>query len=312
MKMFLIGATLPLIAALLGAAPPDSGDTAAVVRRIASTAQLAAQEYRIGVVGGRVVAPQEVAEASLFLKEARRSAETLRTDASGLALAQIDSLIRLVASTVAPDTLDARVLALSTGLSARFGVALDEPPGIPPSLARGGEIYRANCAGCHGDGGRADGPMAAGLDPPPPDLAEWKGLRAQTPLDYYRRISFGTVGTAMPAFEHSLPPADRWAVALYASVLRLPAPAGEVPSPLRAFASTGKMSDDEILAALGVHDSAGPAALSRVAAVRSFQADSGAAMTTLVFDQVRAQVDTAFAMARTGDPAAATGRWTPT
>ncbi len=39
MKMFLIGATLPLIAALLGTAPPDSGDTAAVVRRIASTAQ---------------------------------------------------------------------------------------------------------------------------------------------------------------------------------------------------------------------------------------------------------------------------------
>ena len=77
-----------------------------------------------------------------------------------------------------------------------------EPASRP--IARGGEIYRASCAGCHGDAGRADGPdtnLRPGLDPPPADLADWKGLRAQTPLDYYRRISFGSVGTAMPAFD---------------------------------------------------------------------------------------------------------------
>ena len=131
-------------------------------------------------------------------------------------------------------------------------------------------------------------------------------LRDQTPLDYYRRVSFGTVGTAMPAFEHTLPPADRWAVALYASTLRLPAPAGKVPASLGAFAATGKMSDDAILAALALHDSAGPAALARVAAVRAYQGDSGGAAVAHVFDQIRAQVDSAFAMARTGDPAAPT------
>lgn len=30
--------------------------------------------------------------------------------------------------------------------------------------------FADNCAVCHGDGGRGDGPMAAGLTPPPPDL----------------------------------------------------------------------------------------------------------------------------------------------
>ena len=304
--MILIGAALPLAVSLLAALSPDSsGDVAAAVRRVAATTQLAAQEYRIGVAGGRVIAPQEVEEASLFLREARRSASTLGA-AAGTATAQIDTLITLVASTAAPDLIDARVHILAGGLSSRFGVALDELPTSHPSLARGGEIYRAKCAGCHGDGGRGDGPMASAIVPAPASLAEWKLLSNRTPLDYFRRISVGTVGTAMPAYEHELPAADRWAVALYASVLRLPQPSGDVPASLRAFPATGGMSDSAILSSLGMGDSAGPAALARVAAVRSFEGDSGGAGTAQLFGQIRAQVDSAFAMARTGDPAAPT------
>ncbi len=304
--MILINVALPLAFSLLVTPPPDSaGDVAAAVRRVAATTQLAAQEYRIGVAGGRVIAPQEVEEAALFLKEARRSASTLGT-AAATATAQIDTLIALVASTAAPDLIEARVKALATDLSSRFGVALDEPPASQPSLARGGEIYRATCAGCHGDDGRGDGLLAPGMVPPPANLAEWTPLRGKTPLDYFRRISIGTVGTAMPAYENELPATDRWAVALYASVLRLPRPAGGVPATLRAFPATGRMSDSAILASLGMGDNAGTPALARVAAVRSFEADRGAAATAHLFGQVRAQVESAFAMARAGDPAAPT------
>jgi hypothetical protein len=55
--MLLIGA-LSLVASLLSPSPGDtSGTLAATVRRVVSTAQLAAQEYRLGVSRGRVVAP---------------------------------------------------------------------------------------------------------------------------------------------------------------------------------------------------------------------------------------------------------------
>ncbi len=301
--MLLIGAAFPLVVALLAATPSDSsGNVAATVRRIAATVQLASQEYRLGVSNGRVVAPQEVAEASLFLKAARRAAMTL---GSGAEAGRVDSLIALVAATAAPDSVDARVRALTTDLSSRFGVALDEPPAATPSLARGAEIYQAECAGCHGNTGRGDGPLAAGLDPAPANLTDWNALHAQTPLDYYRRISIGTVGTSMPGFEARLPASDLWAAALYASVLRLPPPSGDVPASLRDFSTTGRMSDDSILASLGVQDGARPAALAHVAAVRSF-AGEGREATARVFDKVRAQVDSAFVMARTGDPAAAT------
>jgi len=306
--MLLIGA-LPFLLAAATLAPQQpqaeaSQEHAPVARRIAATAQLAAQEYRIGVVDGRVVAKAEVEEAMLFLQEARRSAALLPADAAQAAAGDIDALLRLVGATAAPDSLDLRVRSLTAGLTQRLGVTLDELPAQTPSLARGAEVYQADCASCHGAVGRGDGALAAGLVPPPTNLADGPARRAVSPLDYYRRISIGTVGTAMPAFEGRLPAEDRWAVALYSSVLRVPAPRGEVPPSLRAFATTGKMSDDEVLAALGVKDPSEPEALGRLAAVRTFEADRTGAAVAQVFNEVRARLDSAFALARTNDPGA--------
>jgi len=303
--MILIGATLLLVAS--AQSPQQQAvprDQTPVARRVAATAQLAAQEYRAGVVDGRVVAKAEVEEATLFLQEARRSAALLKAAAGQAAAADIDALLHLVSTTAPPDSLDARVRALNEGLVRRLGVTLDELPAVTPSLSRGAEIYQANCAGCHGAVGRGDGAMAAGLTPPPANLADGAALRNASPLDYFRRISIGTVGTAMPAFEGRLPPEDRWAAALYASVLRLPAPRGDVPPSLRAFPASGRMSDDEVLAALGTPGASDPAALGRVAAVRTFLADRAGAEAASVFAQVRRQLDSAFALARAGDRSA--------
>jgi hypothetical protein len=66
------------VGALGAVAQPLQGqDEVSVARRVAATAQLAAQEYRLGVDGGRIVARAEVEEARLFLSEARRSAGAL-------------------------------------------------------------------------------------------------------------------------------------------------------------------------------------------------------------------------------------------
>jgi high-affinity iron transporter len=308
MKMTLIGATLPvLLSALAFTVPQQAGaaqDPGALVRRVAATATLAAQEYRIGVVDGRVVAQAEVDEARLFLEEARRSAASLPSGQGPSPVATLDSLLALVNALASPDTLEARTRAFASALAEQHGVSLDELPGRPPDLALGAEVYRANCAGCHGDAGRGDGPLAAGLDPPPADLADWKALSDQSPLDYYRRINIGVVGTAMPPFEDRLPARERWAVALYASTLRLPPPAGEAPEAFRDFARTGKMSDAELLDSIGAPADGSPDALARLAAVRAHQPETSAAGEVLA--QVRAQVDSAYALARTGAPGAST------
>jgi high-affinity iron transporter len=307
MKMVLIGGAL-LTGATLLALPqqqPAPIDPAPLVQRLAATAQLAAQEYRLGVVGGRVVLQPEVDEAALFLQESRRSAAALPEDAAAPAIAKLDSIIALVKRTGSPDSVDLHVSQLTTTMAAKLGVPLDELPAETPSLARGAEVYAANCSSCHGALGEGDGPAAVGLDPPPTNLAGSAALEDQSPLDYYRRITIGVVGTAMPSFENRLPAQDRWATALYATMLRLPQPSGEVPPELASFTVTGRMSDADLLAALRATDRS-PANLSRVAAIRGAQPDAISIATAGVFDRVRSQLDSAYALARRGDSSAST------
>src|SRR5262245_23335724 len=131
LRMILTGAILPI---LLAATPlPQQqaqapADQAPVARRVAATAQLAAQEYRVGVADGRVVAKAEVEEATLFLQEARRSAALLPSEAGQAATADLETLLHLVAATAPPDSLDAHVRMLNEGLTKRLGITLDEMP----------------------------------------------------------------------------------------------------------------------------------------------------------------------------------------
>lgn len=303
--MILIGAALLATSSFGSLQPPAPiQDQAPVVRRLAATAQLAAQEYRIGIVDGKVVAQAEVDEARLFLQESRRSAALLPPEVRRESLAQIDSLLHLVGRLAEPDSVDAGVQRLAHSLASRFSISLDEIPSAAPSLERGAAVYRTNCAGCHGSLGLGDGPLAKGLEPKPANLADARALSDQSPLDYFRRISIGVVGTAMPAFETRLSPDDRWAVALYATLLRLPPDSGPVPPELQSFATTARMSDEEVLAALGSREGVGP--MAGVAAVRSFQRDVSAEANAQVFARVRAQIDSTYALARKGDTAAST------
>lgn len=279
-------------------APPDSVQ---VVRRVANTARLAAEEYRLGVQDGKVVLEPEVEEARLFLAEARRAAEGLPASWAGTAVQTLDQVLALVAATGPPDSVTAQVERLVTGLARALAVELDEIPEHAPSLARGAEIYRSTCASCHGVVGRADGPQAAGLDPAPANLADAAALAGSSPLDFYRRVTIGVAGTAMPAYETSLSPADRWAVALYASTLRLPPPRGVVPQALARFAATAALSDEQLA------DSLGNGGLARVAAVRA-AAGEPARDYAAVFALVRARIDSSVTHAEAGQPDQARSR----
>jgi high-affinity iron transporter len=305
--MILIRGAVAVAAAALPSFVPETTTAqspAPIVRRLAATAQLAAQEYRIGVVDGRVVAQAEVDEARLFLQESRRSAAQLPRDLRPQTLLRIDSVIRLVDRRAAPDSIEVLVRALTHSLSERLGVVLDEIPAATPSLSRGKAVYQASCAGCHGDFGRGDGPLAPGLDPKPADLSDPVALRDQSPLDYYRRITIGVVGTAMPAFETRLSPEDRWAAALHATLLRLPPGSGTVPVRLQTFSESARLSDAELLTALGETDTTA-AALARLAAVRRFQADASSDANAQVFARVRVQLESTYVLARQGDTSAA-------
>jgi high-affinity iron transporter len=281
------GAGAPVVAAQEAGAT----DSVQTIRRLATTARLAAEEYRLGVRDGKVVLEPEVEEARLFLGEARSAAGRLPAAWAAPTAAELSRLLELVERTGSPDSVAAGVERVVTALAQAFSVELDEIPEHAPSLARGAEIYRQQCAACHGVMGRADGPQAAGLDPAPAILADAEALAGSSPLDFYRRVTIGVAGTAMPAYETLLSPADRWAVALYASTLRLPPPRGRVPAGLERFAVTASLSDEALA------DSLGGGGLARVAAVR---AATGTADFGALFALVRARVDSSVALAEAG------------
>ena len=270
-------------------------DVPAAARRLAATAQLAAGEYRLGVSGGRVIAVPEVEEARLFLAEARRNAARIPEPEAARALHALDGLDSLVARTADPDSVARRVAALVADLERGLGIALDEIPAVAPALSRGREVYRSTCASCHGATGRGDGPAAAALSPRPADLTNASALGGSSPLDFYRRITVGTAGTAMPPYEYTLSADDRWAVARYVSLLHLPPAKGGVPPELRSFPTSARLSDSAVLAALG--PGAGP---SRLAAVRGFEPALDHAATAGIFAEVRRQLDSAYGLARAG------------
>jgi cytochrome c oxidase cbb3-type subunit 2/cytochrome c oxidase cbb3-type subunit I/II len=68
--------------------------------------------------------------------------------------------------------------------------------GEPAATEVGLQLWHDNCAGCHGNDGRGDGPAAAWLSPQPTNLAEREYTRAQLT----RVLWNGVDGTSMPAW----------------------------------------------------------------------------------------------------------------
>lgn len=99
-------------------------------------------------------------------------------------------------------------------------------PSDAASLEAGKKLYADQCAGCHGDTGKGDGPMAGFTgDPPPSDLtdAEWK--HGSSDGEIYTAIHDGIDGTAMKDFERDLKPTEIWQVVNYVKSLA-PKPSG--------------------------------------------------------------------------------------
>jgi putative copper export protein/mono/diheme cytochrome c family protein len=95
-------------------------------------------------------------------------------------------------------------------------------PSDASSLARGRSLYAANCATCHGEGGRGALPASLSRITRSFRGADLTGdhMEAHSDGDLYWWISKGIRGTAMPGFEDSLKPEDRWHLVNYIRSLR--------------------------------------------------------------------------------------------
>ncbi|MBN1147393.1 MAG: c-type cytochrome [Anaerolineales bacterium] len=80
----------------------------------------------------------------------------------------------------------------------------------PERLLAAAETYQANCAPCHGEQGRGDGPQAGGMALP--DFSSQGFMAGKSAAGFYQVISQGAP-PAMPGFAQQLSETERWALA---------------------------------------------------------------------------------------------------
>ena len=86
--------------------------------------------------------------------------------------------------------------------------------GDESAYAAGAQIYRDNCAVCHGTPGQEQSAIAKGVFPKPPQLFRGKGVTDDEPGETYWKAANGIRLTGMPAFNKSLSETQMWQVSL--------------------------------------------------------------------------------------------------
>jgi mono/diheme cytochrome c family protein len=113
-------------------------------------------------------------------------------------------------------------------------------------VARGRELFKANCASCHGEKGSGDGAAGATLTRKPRNfhsLAGWTNGPKVSQI--YRTLEEGIVRNGMASFNH-LAPADRLALAHFVRTFAA-GPPMDTPEELQALETTYQLSKGKTL-----------------------------------------------------------------
>lgn len=176
-----------------------------------------AVDYGEAVVGGKIVNADEYAEMEEFSRSAEQQiGELPQTVAKDALLKQAGSLRKMIVAMEAAAKVAEHAQGMAKDLIAAYPIPVT--PARTPDLQQGARLYQAQCASCHGVDGRADGPLAAGMNPPPIAFVDHDRARERSVLSLYQTTSRGVDGTAMPSFA-TLSEEDRWALAFYVSTL---------------------------------------------------------------------------------------------
>ena len=250
-------------------------------RRLVALLDYLSTDYKNAVEGGKIINPDEYGEMQEFAKRSLELLGQLNETTQG-DKAAIESTLRSLGDRINRKAEPQVVAEIANSVKNRLIVTykIVSHPEHLPSLAIGRQIYLGNCAQCHGESGRGDGPSRETMtpkDPPPANFTDPERMSGLTPFKVFNTATFGIPGTAMASFT-ALTDAQRWQVAFYIFSLRFSASSAmagarllrstKTPADLTTVATLATNSDEQLLEKLKPYGAHGSDALDGLAYLR--------------------------------------------
>jgi high-affinity iron transporter len=253
----LVAVVLAAVLTLLTAASAAFAQDQA--RRLVALLDYLGGDYQNAVQDGKIANPDEYAEMQDFSKRILELIGQLKAvdkaDKAGVETT-LRSLVSQVEKKGDAKTVEALANEAKEKLIATYKIV--PYPRQVPALADGRKIYLENCAQCHGESGKGDGPGRDSMNPKTPPAANFTAaefMAGLSPFKAYNTVTFGIDNTAMASFA-ALSDDQRWQVAFYVMSLRFSqeqAALGEtliqekkIAPELTAVATLATLSDDQL------------------------------------------------------------------
>jgi high-affinity iron transporter len=255
---YMLRVRVVFLALLLIALPASTLWAADEARRIVSLIDYIGGDYRNAVQGGKIVNPDEYQEMSEFAARSLdlfRPLQSAEGDKAGIQK-ELNALAAHIKNKTGEDAVPELAQQIKDRLIKTYNIVTY--PKALPSYPSARTIYLENCAQCHGEAGRGDGPGRESMNPKTPAPANFTDaefMAGLSPFKVYNTTTFGIDNTAMSSFA-ALPDDQRWQLAFYVMALRFSADAasaGEAwlkgktpPADFTSIATLATSSDDEL------------------------------------------------------------------